>query len=655
MTLVDFVRLLLRHARLLLLATVAVSALVLGVLSTRSAEYESSTIVYTGIVSGYSPDAPGDPRADMQGAVNAFDNLIALVQSQETARQVSVRLLADALANPVTRRTSTGAWRDLVREVKPTRGDTAATRTRVEVVAAVETSVAALLLDSDTSPFGARWIQANLKVKRIGTSDLLELRLRGPDATLTARTLELVLANVMHEQRNLRSQSTGAVIAVFEAQVTDALQRMQSATERLKRFGVDHRVINYYEQTKAIAGQQGALDEALRTQNARVAAARAGATQLAQSLVVRRELTERSDAVATARRALGLASARLAVAQAEGRSTTADEADLARQQQELQVAVERFDAIARSPEGMPRAELARAWSERTLNATESAVTADSLRVARDSYGKIYDRFAPLGSGLQSLEREVGIAERAYLEALHSLNLARLRQQSVELAANMDVIDAPRVPRQPLPSQRLLLTVAAGLATALLLVFSFVAGETLDVTLRSPERAEARTGLTVAGAVLATSADRPATGDRLARQLVRSVRLRLHEQAGDRQARVIIAPLRLQDGDDRIAALLAPVMHAKVEVTGALHDDAALGDTLAGAQLVLLVARASRRWDPSDERLLDDVRRATGVEPLLLLTDVNPARVDHLTGDDTPEARSPMRRSIARLARLEFAT
>ena len=44
--------------------------------------------------------------------------------------------------------------------------------------------------------------------------------------------------------------------------------------------------------------------------------------------------------------------------------------------------------------------------------------------------------------MKRLERKIDIAEREYLSLLHSLGLAKLRQQNVELKSNLKLIEVP---------------------------------------------------------------------------------------------------------------------------------------------------------------------------------------------------------------------
>ena len=125
--------------------------------------------------------------------------------------------------------------------------------------------------------------------------------------------------------------------------------------------------------------------------------------------------------------------------------------------------------------------------------------------------------------VNSLEREVDIAEGTYMEMLHSLNLARMRQQSIARAANLDVVAPPQRPgaaatrRSGRCSSRSPLWPGSCSASA-----ACSAVEILDQSMRTPERAAEVSGLPLAGAYPTAPADRRRSCKPLDAQFLRNV-------------------------------------------------------------------------------------------------------------------------------------
>jgi len=98
MTLIDFIRLIVRHLVLLLVVPLLLGSLVIVLTMNPAYEYSSQTILYTGLATGSSIEM--DKKFSTQATNSAFDNLINIIKSRETKEEVAVRLLALHLMLP---------------------------------------------------------------------------------------------------------------------------------------------------------------------------------------------------------------------------------------------------------------------------------------------------------------------------------------------------------------------------------------------------------------------------------------------------------------------------------------------------------------------------------------------------------------------------
>ena len=133
------------------------------------------------------------------------------------------------------------------------------------------------------------------------------------------------------------------------------------------------------------------------------------------------------------------------------------------------------------------------------NTIEFEGTKAQLRVMdekRKEFEKLYQVFSPLGATMKRLERKIDIAEREYLSLLHSLGLAKLRQQNVELKSNLKLIEVPYFPINPKASKRMMLVIVAGMAGFVLVAFTILILEFLDGNINTAPRAEDKIGLEV---------------------------------------------------------------------------------------------------------------------------------------------------------------
>ena len=98
MTIIDFIRLILKHIVLLLIVPILLCSMVILLTMNPSYEFSSQTILYTGLATGSSIEM--DKKFNYQATNAAFDNLINIIKSRETQEEVAVRLLATHIMLP---------------------------------------------------------------------------------------------------------------------------------------------------------------------------------------------------------------------------------------------------------------------------------------------------------------------------------------------------------------------------------------------------------------------------------------------------------------------------------------------------------------------------------------------------------------------------
>ena len=121
MNLLEFIRLIARNWKWLFVFPLCTALVVLFLTRNAKKEYNSSTLVYTGIASGYSITSNEDERVDYFAVNNAFDNLMATIKSRETEEEVAMRLLAHhfLIDKPAFNRLSPENFDHLKELVKP--------------------------------------------------------------------------------------------------------------------------------------------------------------------------------------------------------------------------------------------------------------------------------------------------------------------------------------------------------------------------------------------------------------------------------------------------------------------------------------------------------------------------------------------------------
>ena len=165
---------------------------------------------------------------------------------------------------------------------------------------------------------------------------------------------------------------------------------------------------------------------------------------------------------------------------------------------ELKDNIDQLYLVTNSVEGLPLKDLLTAWLNNVIDYEESKAALRVLSERKRYFQKVYEIFAPLGAQQKRFERLIGVTENEFLELLHDLNLAKLRQQDDELPTNLKVVDSPFYPLHPLRSRALLLVLAAALLGLFLVIIILLAMEFFDTTIKTPERAERFIKLKLAG-------------------------------------------------------------------------------------------------------------------------------------------------------------
>ena len=100
MNLIEFIRLIKKN--LLLLVFIPLVMVFATYFFTKNAdrEFTSTTMLYTGLATGFNIESTGETRKDQFVVNNSFENLLNTIRSRETLKEVGFRLIAECLALP---------------------------------------------------------------------------------------------------------------------------------------------------------------------------------------------------------------------------------------------------------------------------------------------------------------------------------------------------------------------------------------------------------------------------------------------------------------------------------------------------------------------------------------------------------------------------
>lgn len=509
MSLFEFGRIIYRNATSLIVIPILLAALVFVFTMNQKKQYASSALLYTGIASGFNIESGSSDKVDYHAVNNAFDNLISIVESNQTVEEVLLRMLASHIDAFQKKQAIPANYQEYLSihlpevEQKLFYHSSGLDSTYSLLSRALNNNDPVLvnIIRGENGLYSGKLLNT-LEVKRHKSSDMLKLYYTAEDPAICKQVVELVMQVFSNRYKAIKVAETGDVVAYFQAQLNLSQTKLNKAEDKLTDFRTGTRVINYGEQTKAIAiKKQNALEE-YSNKKMNLLATQVALNEIEDKLKIREDLLSKNSDLLDKRNRL------TDLVQQMARSQSSDNVDGYQEGMEkeiedlkkgIQKDLEIVFSYSNSKEGLPNRQLLTQWLENVISLNREKANVDYFKKRLDELDALYDNFAPLGSTLARLEREISVAEREYLEILNGLNLSKLRQQNIQLSSQLEIVDWPQLPTQALASKRKLL-VAIGFLFGLISVLTLlVARELLDHTISTPSKAEKASKLDLIGA------------------------------------------------------------------------------------------------------------------------------------------------------------
>ncbi len=507
MNLLEFIRLILKYWKALILMPL-ITALVVFVLTRNTKkEYVSATQVYTGIASGYGITSGEDDRIDYFAVNNSFDNLMATIKSRETIEEVAMRLLAShLLIEKSSYNTLSQESFDHLKELLPdslrkklvVKGSPELTYFRIESYRRGNPNNEIVqLLNSSGEIYSFDLISSNMNAARKQSSDMIDITYKSNDPAVCQLTLQKIVDVVIARYKGIKGSETNNVVKYFEEQLSDAAKRLLVSEDKLRDYSSDNKIINYNEQAKFIAESKENVIMDKQKQEMSLESSKSALKKIEYKMDMKKGLLEVNENIGKYRDQLAdinykIANAELYNEDAEKLSTFKESGETIKRQ--IRSEVEKQYKLNNTTEGLPRSSLLNEWLTNYLAVDENQAKLDVITQRLNGFDQLYTDFAPIGSNLKRIEREVDINEKEYLSVLHGLNMARLRQQSLQMSNNLTITDYPYLPLKPQPSKRILLVMMSFMAVFILTLATIIGKSLLGRTVQTPGRAEKFTGL-----------------------------------------------------------------------------------------------------------------------------------------------------------------
>ena len=482
--------------------------------------YTVESSLYAGVTNG---TAINGENVSFNIINSTFDNLINIAKSRGTLENVSIRLLANSL-------TFGEEWKDnqyiqakhyrqLV-QITPKevlalvdRKDFSKTLTNLMTYKKNDSKNFIYALFNRSEPFYSAKALDKIEVKRAGNSDILDISYTSADPGLTQQTVSLLIDELIKAYEILRFKATNDVIAYFKEQVRLLKNNLNNEEDDLMRYCIQERVINYTEETEALANTRYGVDDrmesAMRTYEGAVALRKMLDNKMdirAQIIRNNTNLLEELDKVSTLNQ--NIMEQEIFISD----SAKSNDKQLKKDKEELQKAEKNISHISDNlnefnftKEGVGIQEMVTEWLKALVN--EARASAE-LKVLKNRQQDIFDQYShmsPVGTQVTRKQRAIGIAEDNYRTQLKGLAEANLRLKNIEMStSNLQTIAAPVFPLTDNGRKRSLYILIAFIGSITFITTFFLLIELLDRTLRDPIRSLRLTKLPAIAAFNGTS-------------------------------------------------------------------------------------------------------------------------------------------------------
>lgn len=517
MNVLFFIRLLLRHILLLIAMPILLVILVFYLTKDQPKIYSSNTRVYTGIATGSSIVSMESSKLDLFATNAAFDNLINIIKLRTTMEEVSLTLLAThlMLEKPTREIISTKSYLNLMEIVPKEVRDLVVANNKDQTVRNLNefknssySNFIYELLNNNHPYYSSSKIADKLKVRRVQSSDLIEIAYESSDPGICKNTLDIICERFIENYTKIKVNQSDAVVNYFKTQIAFATEKLEMAENELLEFNQKNSIINYYEQTRHIAAEK----ELFNNKHLEIKLSNAGAARVIKVLEGKMSSREKkkitNQRIYTLRKELAQVNLDIAMKSFEEQAVDVDEKTMIEDignlrarafdiEQELKLSVGEQYYIDNSTEGIPAETVLIEWVENVIQFESTKAQLIVAQTQNVEFDKLYASYAPMGATMKRLERKIDVAEKEYLSLLYSLGVAKLKQQNVELNSNLKIVSEPLFPIIAQPSKRKFLLAVAFLIGLFIPVFVIIVLEFLDRNIKSQARATDFIGLQVA--------------------------------------------------------------------------------------------------------------------------------------------------------------
>jgi uncharacterized protein involved in exopolysaccharide biosynthesis len=651
--------------------------------------YDVKTTIYTGILTGYNVDV-----SDSRNASVHMSNLMNVITTERTLKAVSIKLLTRCLIyGDAEKNTSyiTAEHFQQLQSIVPREVEALIDRDNEEKtynnLVAYERPYANNfiygILNYSHPYFSVPVLSEKIKVAQLHNSDLIEIGYSANDPGIAYNTLEILNEEFVKQYRDLRYGETNNVIKFFREELARLHKQLTNAEDSLIEYNIEHRIINYGEQTKQVtvmdANYQTLDNELLvnsSTSRALIDFYENKLGDLAKYMRTNNEFMDKLQEISKLN--TQISTMEITPDMENDKLLNKQKQQLTRSEEDINTLAVRLSEENTSTNNVSYETLINSWLDQVVLRERTTAQIEARDIMREKLDQDFIYFSPIGATINRKERNIGFVEGNYMSIMGALNQAILRQKNLEMtAATLKVMNPPLFPLNSSATNRRMIILATMLAAWVFVVGYFFLIELLDRTLRDKARAQRITEQEVLGVYPKDSLRYRRYNRAIDEMAIKQISTSIFPYLNGKKQRIInLLSTETRDGKSHIAKSLEAYWTTMgLKVRRCTYDEDFQSETedyvqakgvesicpdlqpdeiaiieypvlkrnplqeslLNAAALNLVVTRANRTWKDTDKlilrRLMDIKDEGTPI--MMLLTQGDRSAVEDFTGQLPP--------------------
>ena len=500
-----------RNGKLLIIVPILAGILMFILTRNQTKTYSTKASVFTAITAKTSLEDLDQTRVDFFATKAAYNNLLSVISSVDVIQETSLRLLAQHLVldKPtyaiISDKHLSELKKIIPKEIKALidkKSEEKTYRNLNSFLKQDKENFLYNLLNYTHAHYSVKAI-SSVKTEQLGSSDIIQLSYQSNDPGIAYQTLNILIKVFINKYGDLKKNQTNAVVEYFEKQLGTSSVLLSGAEDRLLDFNKSNNIVNYYEQTKHISSQQEKIEVMQQEILMEFKSAAAVLSRLEMESKVRFNVNLKTNDIMALRQMLierNQQLANLEIFEGDSLFQTSKAKKIKKEkaalESNLQSKIDSINVYKQNTDGVAIDVILNDWLKTVLDYESAKARLLAIDSKNLEFNKLFGKYAPLGAILKRIEREIDVKEKEYLEILHHLGLAKLKQQNEELLSNMKVLDSPVLPISPEPSKRKILIILMSLFGFIFTFLGIVISELFDSRIKSAKRFSQLTGLKV---------------------------------------------------------------------------------------------------------------------------------------------------------------